>query len=88
MECELAKAWNDKYEWPKIRIATAKEFLKYVAENHENDFETLRVAWPDWWSDGCGASAREVAATRVAQTDLIANSAGLTMAAIQGAKLS
>jgi hypothetical protein len=84
---ELARAWNEKYEWPKMRIATAKEFLEYVANNHKNDIESLRVAWTDWWSDGCGSAPFELAANRKNHVDLIATQGLLSMACLTGAKL-
>jgi len=84
---EMIKEWNEKYLWPKLKTATATEFFEEMEQKHGNDFQVIRGAWPDWWTDGFGASAREVAATRRAQTDLIANTSALTMAALQGSKL-
>ena len=84
---EMIKQWNEKYSWPKLKTATATEFFEEMEEKHGDDFQVISGAWPDWWTDGFGASAREVSAIRTAQTDLIANSAGLTMAALQGSKL-
>ena len=84
---EMIKQWNEKYTWPKLKTATATEFFEEMEEKYGNDFKVIRGAWPDWWTDGFGASTREVSAIRTAQTDLIANSAGLTMAAMQGSKL-
>jgi alpha-mannosidase len=83
---EMIRQWNEKYAWPKLRTATATDFFKTM-EASGDTFPVIRGAWPDWWTDGFGASAREVAATRYAQTDLIASAAGLTMAAIAGIKL-
>lgn len=84
---DMIMKWNEKYSWPKLKTATATEFFEEMEEKHGDDFQVIRGAWPDWWTDGFGASAREVSAIRTAQTDLIANSAGLTMAALQGSKL-
>ncbi|MDX1285808.1 MAG: glycoside hydrolase family 38 C-terminal domain-containing protein, partial [Draconibacterium sp.] len=84
---EMIKQWNEKYTWPKLKTATATEFFEEMESKYSDDFQVIRGAWPDWWTDGFGASAREVATTRVAQTDLIANASGLTMAAIQGSVL-
>ncbi|MBT6005246.1 MAG: glycosyl hydrolase family 38, partial [Prolixibacteraceae bacterium] len=84
---EMIKQWNEKYIWPKLKTATASEFFEEMEEKFSNDFQVIKGAWPDWWTDGFGASAREVATIRTAETDLIANSAGLTMAALQGSKL-
>lgn len=84
---DMIKKWNEKYAWPKLKTATATDFFKEMESLHGNEFQTIRGAWPDWWTDGFGASAREVATTRRAQTDLMANMAGLTMAAILGSDL-
>lgn len=84
---EMIKIWNEKYIWPKLRTATATEFFEKMEAKHGGEFQVIRGAWPDWWTDGFGASAREVATTRRAQTDLIANTVGLTMAGILGSQL-
>jgi alpha-mannosidase len=82
---DMIRQWNEKYTWPKLRTASATAFFEEMEAKHGSSFPVIRGAWPDWWTDGFGASAREVAATRQAQSDLIANTAGLTMAALQGA---
>jgi hypothetical protein len=84
---DIIKQWNEKYEWPKLKSATASEFFVEMDANYGETFQVIRGAWPDWWTDGFGASAREVEATRYAQSDLIANTSGLTMAKIMGAEL-
>lgn len=84
---DMIKQWNEKYTWPKLKTATATEFFEDMEARHGDEFQVIRGAWPDWWTDGFGASAREVAATRIAQSDLIVNTTGLTMAAIQGSKM-
>jgi len=84
---EMIKRWNEKYAWPKLKTATATEFFEEMEERYGETFEVIRGAWPDWWTDGFGASAREVAAARDAQSHIIANTAGLTMAALRGARM-
>lgn len=84
---EMIKEWNEKYTWPKLKTATATEFFVEMESKYADDFQVIKGAWPDWWTDGFGASAREVATTREALSDLKANSAGLTMAALQGSDL-
>ena len=84
---DMIKKWNAKYAWPKLSTATAKGFFEEMEKKYADQFQTFRGAWPDWWTDGFGASAREVETTRQAQTDLIANMAGLSMAALQGSPL-
>ncbi|MEE4177923.1 MAG: glycoside hydrolase family 38 C-terminal domain-containing protein [Bacteroides sp.] len=79
---KLIRQWNEKYSWPRLSTSTATAFFEEMEQRHGDDFMVIRGAWPDWWTDGFGASAREVAATRVAQGDLRANAGGLAMAAI------
>jgi hypothetical protein len=87
LACEMIRRWNEEFAWPKLKTASATEFFEEMETRHGSSFQVIRGAWPDWWTDGFGASAREVAATRMAQSDLIANTAGLTMAALQGARM-
>lgn len=84
---DIIRQWNEKYSWPRLRTSTATAFFEEMEERQAGDFPVIRGAWPDWWTDGFGASAREVAITRQAQSDLIANASGLCMAAMQGAVL-
>lgn len=79
--------WNDMFEWPRLTTSTTESFFSTMETNHGSQFPVIRGAWPDWWTDGFGASAREVAATRTASTSLMAGMAGLSMAAIAGVDL-
>lgn len=84
---DLIKKWNDLFVWPEISTSTAETFFNDMEKDHGNEFPVIRGAWPDWWTDGFGASARETATTRLASSSLIANEAGLSMASIAGVKL-
>jgi alpha-mannosidase len=85
--CDFIKEWNERYEWPKLRSATVREYLEYLESNHSEDLEKYRVAWPDWWSDGFGSAARETAAARIAQAELVASQGLLSMARLLGQKI-
>jgi len=65
--CEIVKAWNEKYESPKLRLATASEFLEYVEKNYSETLPVYRNAWLDWWTDGFGSTSRETAKVRKTQ---------------------
>ncbi|MGE5428209.1 MAG: glycoside hydrolase family 38 C-terminal domain-containing protein, partial [Methylococcaceae bacterium] len=84
---EVIRKWNEQYEWPKLKTSTATAFFEEMEGKYAASFPVYRGAWPDWWTDGFGASAREVAAARKAQSELTATSAGLTMAQLQGSVL-
>ncbi len=86
--CEFIREWNQNYVWPRLRSATAREFLSFLEERHGDELPVYRVAWPDWWSDGFGSSARETAAARMTQARFIANQGLLAMARLLGAPLS
>lgn len=85
--CDMIKQWNEKYEWPKLRSATGKEFLAFIKENQGNKLSVHRKAWPDWWSDGFGSAAQETAAARKTQVQLVANQGLLAMAKILGSSV-
>ena len=84
---EMIVKWNDIFEWPKLTTSTAESFFALMEAGHGDRFPVIRGAWPDWWTDGFGASAREVAATRNAAVQLMANSGALSMAAVAGMRL-
>jgi alpha-mannosidase len=83
----LIKKWNDLFIWPQLSTSTAETFFKDMEKDHSSEFPVIRGAWPDWWTDGFGASARETAATRLSSASLIANEAGLSMASVANIKL-
>jgi alpha-mannosidase len=85
--CDFIRDWNKKYAQPRLRSATAQEFFTYLEQNHGSGLPVHRAAWPDWWSDGFGSSARETAAARIAQAELIANQGILAMARLAGISL-
>ena len=84
---EMIRRWNAKYQWPQLRSAVASEFFEAVEKRHGAELPVYRVAWPDWWTDGFGSAAREVAATREAHTDMLAHQGLLSMAQLLGSPL-
>jgi len=84
---DMITRWNGIFEWPQLTTSTAGSFFSAMEHDHGSEFPVIRGAWPDWWTDGFGASAREVAATRSAAASLMANNGALSMAAIAGIRL-
>lgn len=82
---EMIRLWNEKYDWPKLQTATSANFFESMKKLPADSFQTYKAAWPDWWTDGFGASAREVATIRKAQKMQIANLAGISMIRLLGA---
>jgi alpha-mannosidase len=84
---DLIKKWNEMFVWPQLSTSTAETFFSDMERDHGSEFPVIRGAWPDWWTDGFGASARETAVTRAASATLIANEGGMVMASAEGVKL-
>ena len=88
IECDLVKAWNEKFAWPRLRLATSQEFPAYVEKEHSAKLAVHRQAWPDWWTDGFGSAARETAAARETETAMQVSHGLLAMASTLGAQIS
>lgn len=84
---KLIKEWNETYVWPKLTTSTVETFFSQMEKDHSAQFPVIRGAWPDWWTDGFGASARETAQSRLSSSSLTANEAGLAMASVAGIAL-
>jgi hypothetical protein len=85
--CDMIRAWNERYAWPKLRSAVAHEFLDVVRQRHADELPVHRQAWPDWWTDGFGSAARETAASRATHVAVDADQTLLAMAALLGGEL-
>lgn len=84
---QVIKEWNEKYVWPKLRSATASEFMQYTEKNYGHELKTHQKAWPDWWTDGFGSAARETAAIREAQSEMNVTTGLLTMSYLMGSEI-
>ncbi len=85
---ELIKQWNDIYEYPKLTTSTSTSFMEKMEAKYSKNIPIIKAYWPDWWADGIGASAREVAVCRNASASFNANTSGLAMAELSGMKIS
>jgi hypothetical protein len=81
---DLIRQWDEKYVWPKLSTITAESFFREMEAKHGSEFQVIKGAWPDWWTDGFGASARETAAAREASVNLTAITGALSMASLAG----
>ncbi len=78
--CAMVEEWNRQYVWPKLRLSTVSEFMKYMETEHGKELQVIRGAWPDWWMDGFGSAALETAYSRMSHEDYIANQGLMSMA--------
>ncbi len=85
--CDIIKEWNEKYEWPKLRSALARDFMIYLDEQHADEIPEKVVAWPDWWTDGVASAANETKVVRNTQVDMTAITTLLSMARLSKVEL-
>ena len=85
--CDIVKEWNEKYEWPKLKLSLASEFMVYLDQNESDHLPVKKVAWPDWWTDGFGSAFNETKAARTTHSNMIANMGLLSMTNLMGAEL-
>ncbi|GAA2454822.1 glycoside hydrolase family 38 C-terminal domain-containing protein [Actinomadura vinacea] len=70
MPSEVARRWNETWDYPRVRIATNAEFFEYVEEHHGDRLQVHEGDWTDWWADGLGSGARPLGYVRRAQNIL------------------
>ena len=85
--CDFIARWNETHDNPKLRSATAHEFMDYVTAHYADSIKAYRTAYPDWWTDGFGSAARETGEARKAQADMLATQGLLAMASSMGLEL-
>ncbi|MCK5136397.1 MAG: hypothetical protein KAR19_11465 [Bacteroidales bacterium] len=85
--CDIIKEWNDKYEWPKLRSALARDFMIHLDEQYADEIPEQKVAWPDWWTDGVASAANETKVARTTHVDIAAITAVLSMAKMLGVEM-
>ena len=67
---EVAKQWNDRYEYPKIILSHNAEFFEYIEKKYGEKLPVYRGSAGTYWEDGAGSSARETALDRNAHERL------------------
>lgn len=85
--CDIVKQWNEKYEWPKLRLSLYKDYFKEIESRYGKDIPEIKGAWPDWWTDGFASGAAETAAHRITQGSKVSTLSGLSLAKLMGSKL-
>ncbi len=85
--CDIVKEWNERYEWPKLKLSLASEFMVYLDKHQSDKLPVKKVAWPDWWTDGFGSAFTETKTARTVHSHMIANMGLLSMARFMGTTL-
>ncbi|MCY3024180.1 MAG: glycosyl hydrolase-related protein, partial [Planctomycetota bacterium] len=67
---DVARAWNERYEFPKVILCHNAEFFEYIEKNYGDKLPVFRGSAGTYWEDGAGSSAAETILCRNAQEDL------------------
>jgi alpha-mannosidase len=46
----IVREWNEKWAYPKIKLATAGEFLNEMRKKYEEKIPNISGDWTNWWS--------------------------------------
>lgn len=73
---DVIREWNERYDSPQFRIATAKEFFTDFEARYGHELPTYGGDMTPTWEDGAASTARETAmnrnsAARLAQTEVL-----------------
>lgn len=69
---DVCKAWNDRYEFPKVILSHNAEFFEYIDKQYGDKLPVFRGSAGTYWEDGAGSSARETTLCRNAH-ETVAN---------------
>ncbi|MBM4030432.1 MAG: hypothetical protein FJ291_01445 [Planctomycetes bacterium] len=61
---DVCKAWNDRYEFPKVILCHNAEFFEHIEKSFGDKLPVVKGSAGTYWEDGAGSSARETALNR------------------------
>lgn len=71
-EGEFVRRWNAKYAWPKLQLATFRDYFELIENKYADKLDTVRGDFGPYWEDGIGTDAQYAALYR--QTESRASS--------------
>ena len=81
---QIVKQWNEQWAYPQLRMATNREFFDALRTETGDRLPVFEGDWTDWWADGVGSAAREVALGREGQRSVAVGQALHTFADLLG----
>lgn len=68
---EAVRSWNEEYAYPKLRIASASEFMREFDERYGDDLPVRKGDFTEFWTDGAGTAAKQTATNRTSKERLV-----------------
>jgi len=80
-EGKFVADWNAKYAWPRLRLATFRDYFQAIEREYGDKLETVRGDFGPYWEDGIGtdglfAARYREAESRAAAVETLASVAG------------
>lgn len=79
---DRVKEWNALYAFPKLRLATMREFFSALEKQASAKLPVHKLGWPDYWTDGVASTAFETGVNRRAHNELVAGETFAAAAAL------
>jgi len=82
-EGQFVRSWNEAFAWPRLELATFRDYFEHIEKNYGGQLETVRGDFGPYWEDGIGTDARYAALYRHAESRAPAVETLSALAAIQ-----
>jgi len=82
-EGEFVRGWNARYAWPRLKLATFRDYFEMVEKNFGDQLETVRGDFGPYWEDGIGTDAQYAALYRETESRALAVEKLSSLAALQ-----
>ena len=63
-EGEFVRRWNAEYAWPRLELATFRDYFALIERKYGEKLETVRGDFGPYWEDGIGTDAQYAAIYR------------------------
>jgi alpha-mannosidase len=68
---DIVRDWNKHWVYPKLRLATMREFFTALEGKYQARLPVYKLGWPDYWTDGVASTAYETGVNRTAHSELL-----------------
>jgi alpha-mannosidase len=82
-EGEFVRRWNARYAWPRLQLATFRDYFETIEKKFGNQLETVRGDFGPYWEDGIGTDAQYAALYRETESRALSVEKLSSVAALQ-----
>jgi len=82
-EGEFVRGWNAKYAWPRLQLATFRDYFETIEKKFGDQLETVRGDFGPYWEDGIGTDAQFAALYRETESRALSVEKLSSVAALQ-----